>query len=508
MQTALRNEIKKVADRVFARKAALARKNIDYQNRFQKRTDVPAGQQLVPPEEFAHRHFDPKYCKRNANLLAKVIWHKVKVCEYKPLPAVKFLKDKLNGEKRTLMAFSIPDTALANVMMKRLRERNIKRFSPHSFAYHPDKNVFDAILDLRSFIRYSPKIYSVQVDFKNYFDSIPHPYIQKLLNDPELFSLTPAEKNVLKQFLVHKFAQKHEYKMGKFEDRKIGTPQGSSISLILANLANHSLDISLEKLPGKFVRFADDVTALCENYEDAIKIERRFFDHCALSGIELNKAKSPGIAVLADKDAEIRTVRHIDYLGYRFTENGLILSDKKISSIKAKISKLIAVYLTAYIRNTGLNPARVSYTEKYDWDLLGLISEIRHYLYGGLLEYEVRAMLKNGKKLRRVQGLMSFYALLDDKAALQDLDGWLAGSLTRALKKRAQILDQKYGVRGLTPVARSLIVGDWLDLSQWRGDPKPETGLPSFVRGWRAARKYFLTYGLMDVEPPRYGYQY
>ena len=116
--------------------------------------------------------------------------------------------------------------------------------------------------------------------------------------------------------------------------------------MILANLANHSLDIALEKLPGKFVRFADDVTALCENYEDAIKIERRFFDHCGLSGIELNKSKSPGIAVLADKDAEIRTVRHIDYLGYRFTENGLILSDKKIASIKTKLSKLMAVYLS------------------------------------------------------------------------------------------------------------------------------------------------------------------
>ena len=42
----------------------------------------------------------------------------------------------------------------------------------------------------------------------------------------------------------------------------------------------------------------------------------------------------------------------------------------------------------------------------------------------------------------------------------------------------------------------------------WRGDRKPSFRLPSFVRGWRAARKYYFTFGLKDVEPPKYGYQY
>jgi RNA-directed DNA polymerase len=508
MQTALKNEIKKVAERAFARKAVDAKKVIEYRKRFRKRTNVEPGIDLPEPQNFVHPHFDPKYCKRNANLLAKVIWHKVQAAEYKPLPALNFFIDKPNGGKRMLMAFSIPDTALANIMMKRLRERNIKRFSPHSFAYHPDKNVFDAILDLRSFIRSSEKIYSVQVDFKNYFDSIPHTYLEKLLNAPELFSLTPAEKNVLKQFLHHEYAQKQEYESGRFEKRKKGTPQGSSISLILANLANHSLDTALEKLPGKFVRFADDVTALCESYEDAIKIERTFFDHCGRSGIELNKEKSPGIAVLANKDAEIRTVRHIDYLGYRFTESGLVLSEKKIASIKTKISKLISLYLTYYIRKSGFNKSRVSRKEGFDWDLLGLVSEIRNYLYGGLFESEIKSMLSGKRKLRRVRGLMSFYALLDDKSALQELDGWLAGTVARAMRKRAEILKQSYGTEGLTPNARSLIVGDWLNLEKWQDEPKPETALPSFVRGWRAARKFYLTYGLTDIEPPSYGYQY
>lgn len=508
MQNAIRTEIKRVSDRVFARKKARLKTEEEYRGRFEKRTNVEAG---MPPNNGlgpVNRHFDPKYCKRNANFLAKTIWHKVLAGEYEPQPALNFFIDKGDGTQRSLMAFSIPDTALANIFMRRLRERNIKRFSPHSFAYHPDKNIFDAILDLRSFIIDTDKIYSVQIDFRNYFDSIPSTYLLKLLDDPEVFSLTPAEKKVLREFLFHKYARRSEYEKGQFLARRRGTPQGSSISLILANLANHSLDTALEKLPGKFVRFADDVTALCESYEDAVKIERCFFDHCHRTGIEMNRNKSPGIAVLSDHQAEIRTVNHIDYLGYRFTENGLILSDKTVIRIQRKISRMVSVYLTYYISNSGFNPRRVGVAKSYDWDLLGLISEIRNYLYGGLYEGEIGAMMKSGKKLRKVKGLMSFYALLDDKEKLKYLDGWLAGVIERAMRKRDKILREKYDLAGLTPSSESLIRGDWLNLDAWKGDQKPEVRLPSFVRGWRAARKYYLTFGLKDVEPPKYGYQY
>jgi RNA-directed DNA polymerase len=408
MQKAIKNEIKRLADRAFARQGFKRKLEADYQARFHKRTGAAAGLPPAAGVNYLTRHFDPAYCRRHANFLAKTIWHKVQIGTYAPEPAVNFFIDKPHGGTRSLMEFAIPDTALANVMMRRLRERNIKRFSPHSFAYHPEKNVFDAILDLRSFILTSRKIYSVQIDFQNYFDCIPSGYLKKLLRNRETFSLTPAERDVIEAFIHHRYAQRVQYQAGQFERRHKGTPQGSSISLILANLANHSLDVALEKLPGKFVRFADDVTALCGSYEDAIKIEREFFHHCDATGIEMNRKKSPGIAVLADKSAEIRTVEHIDYLGYRFTETGLVLSDRTIARIKRKISRLVAIYLTAYIRNVGFNPNRVGHNPDFDWDMLGLISEIRNYLYGGLTEGEVGAMLRRGRKLRRMKGLMSF----------------------------------------------------------------------------------------------------
>lgn len=508
MQNAIKREIKRLSERAIARSRGIEATEKEYRHRFEKRTGVAAGIKIAQPTVYVDRHFDPLFCKRHANFLAKTLWHKITTETYEPKPALNFLIDKPAGGKRSLMAFSIPDAAIGNVLMRRLRERNIKKFSRHSFAYHPDKNIFDAILDLRSFIVSTEKIYSVQIDFKNYFDSIPSSYLKSLLDDRDLFSLTSAEKAAVRAILFHKYAQRNQYAVGNFQRRHRGTPQGSSISLILANLANHALDIRLEKLPGKFVRFADDVTALCVSYEDATRIENAFFDHCRATGIEINREKSPGIAVLSTHAAEIRTVPYIDYLGYRFTESGLTLSDKVIKRIKTKISKIISVYLLYYISRFGFNNYRVGRSPDYDWDMLGLISEIRKYLYGGLSEAELEAMLASGTKLRKVRGLMSFYALLENREPLAELDGWLANVVTRAIRKRDIILRAKYGFSGVTVTSKELILGEWMDKNVWRGDPKPEFRLPSFVRGWRAARKYYMTFGLKDVEPPKYGYTY
>lgn len=508
MQKAIKNEIKRLSDRVFAREAHRLKKEDEYRAKFTKRTGKQFGLKPGVPPGYVTRDFDPKYCKRHANFLAKTIWYKAQNGEYKPKPALNFEIAKPDGGKRSLMAFSIPDTAFANVLMRRIRERNLKKFSPHSFAYHPHNDIFDAILDLRGYVISTPKIYTVQIDFKNYFDSIPSTYLLDLIDNREILSTTPIERSALKQFLFHQYAKRRQYAGDNFKRRTRGTPQGSSISLLLANLANHSLDTALEKRPGKFVRFADDVTALCDRYEDAVDIEREFASHCKVSGIEMNIKKSPGISVLADKQAEIRTESSIKYLGYSFREDGLHLSDSSIERIKQRISRLISIYLVKYIRDVDFNKKRVSTNLKYDWDLLGLISELRNYLYGGLSESQIRGMLLDGTKLAKMRGLMSFYALLDHKDSLRELDGWLVHSVRRVLKIRNEILRQNYKSSTLTPSKKQLLDGTWLNLNNWDGDDHPEIAFPSFVRGWRAARRYYLIYGLKDVDPPKYGYGY
>jgi RNA-directed DNA polymerase len=402
-------------------------------------------------------------------------------------------------------AFSIPDAALANIIMWRARNRNLKRLSPYSYAYHPDRNVFDAVLALAGFVS-EERLFAVQIDFEKYFDSIPASYLKRCVDDAEIVSLTPHERYVLQEFLYHQYATPTNYLAGKFSRRVKGTPQGSSGSLLLANLANHELDRALERRSGRFVRLADDVVALCGTYEEAQSIEKTFSLHCASSGLVINEEKSPGIGIIQNTKAEIRSSANFDYLGYRFTKDGLTVPDRVKKRIIGKLSRLIHIYLIHYPSKFGFNSARCGKAPDFDWDLLGLISEIRGYLYGGLNEKEVVTFLFKGQRLRKMRGLMGFYALLERKEILQQMDGWLVNNIRCAMVKRNALLLAKYGAKTVTPSNEELILGNWLGAGVWKGAGAPEVKLPSFVRGWRAARKHYYTFGLEDVEPPSYGY--
>lgn len=339
------------------------------------------------------------------------------------------------------MAFSIPDAAVANVLLRRTRERNRKRLSPSSFAYHPDKNVFDAVLNLKQF-NHDGKLFSVQIDFQKYFDLIPSAYIKGKLDDRETLSLTPHEKFIYEKFLHHRHAPSTSYPAG-VKRRRMGTPQGSSASLFLANIANHDLDMMLASEAGRFVRFADDVVALCSTYEQAQRLERCFQRHCDVSGLKLNEAKSQGIAVVSKRIQEILTIEGFDYLGYRFSHSGLTTTAKFERNLKLRVSRLLNIYLLDYLQY-GQNPDRCSANGGLDWDLLGLIYELRRVIYGGLSEAEIQNFLQGVGKFLRVKGLMGFYCLIEDASKLRDLDGWIVSMVRRAMRTRNRILQASY----------------------------------------------------------------
>lgn len=488
---------------MLAREEFLLEKEEEYRKKFFRRTGVVSGKSRINPVNKV-RHFDPVYCARNANFLSKTIWYKVLAGTYEVSPAKYFEIKKENGGVRPIMAFSIPDAALANIAMRRARFRNIKNISAYSFAYHPNKNLFDAVLEIRRF-DYVEKLFAVQIDFEKFFDSIPTNYIISQINDENQITLTEHERFIFKKFLNHRYAKPNDYAHSKFKVRHRGVPQGSSVSLVLANLANNRLDRSLEVLPGRFARFADDVVALCESYESALRIEKRFFVHCKNSGLKVNKEKSPGISIISSYDQEVRTDSDFVFLGYKFTEGGLMVPDKSIRKIKSRISRLIHIYLIMYLKFGYSRNRSSSKSPVYDWDLLGLIYEIRRSVYGGLSESIIISSLINKKRLPSMRGMMGFFCLIDVADQFRELDGWMLSAVRRAMKVRNDVLGNKFGESCPTPKNADLAKGTWLEMGAWTGNQKPDARMPSFVRGWRAARKYYFTYGLENVQPPMYG---
>lgn len=507
MRNEIKTEIKRLCAKAFSRERVAQETEEKYREKFERRTGTPAGSPTRHVEASLHRHFDARHCKRHANAIATALWQKILDFKYDPEPAVFFEIPKLDGTLRGITAFCIPDAAVANVLLRRTLERNRKRFSPHSFAYHPDRNVFDAILALQDFESVE-KNFVIQIDFKKYFDNIPSRYLKQQISDHRIASLTPHERHIFKSFMHHRFANRTDYSNNDFKRKMKGTPQGSSASLFLANIANHDLDRELAKQSGRFVRYADDVVALCSDYAGAQKIETCFSQHCKNSGLLINKKKSPGISILSENDQEIRTSQDFTYLGYSFREQGLTIPNSSAKKFKVKISRLINIYLINSLKY-GYNYDRASRHRRYDWDLLGLIYEMRRSFYGGLKEDEIQAFLYQGQSLRKMRGLMGFYCLLDDPEPLKQIDGWALSMVRRSCVHRDNFLQSHYRRRCPTPSKLALLDGSWMAASAWRdredlGEETIEVAFPSLTRGWRAARKHFFTYGLERVQPPDY----
>lgn len=503
MQEALEREIVRHARRVLKRlelKRWLGRK---FARSYQKRTGQEAAAKAIasPDTWNLHPHFDPKYCIAHSKFLARTIWKKIEQGTYEPVPAVAKFIPKPNGELRQIMVFAVPDAAVAKLFRARLTKRNAKNLSANSYAYCFDKNLFDALLYMQAAVK-GKKNFLIQYDFRKYFDSINHSYLRHIIESERIFLTSQIERYVISAFLKHRFAEKDDYQKRSFERKDVGIPQGSSLSLWLANVAGHELDRDLERQNGQFARYADDVVCVAHSYEDALHIADAFDAHCERAGLQINREKSPGICILGDGAApeEMRSVSSFDYLGHKLSQSGISLTDKAIKRIKQRISRIIQVHLLHYPKgHRKFNAKRVG-RPHFDWDLVTCLNELRRYIYGGHREADLDALIFKNVRLRKVKGLMSFYVLISDPIQLRDLDGWLITSLRRALVERYRILRTDFGVRIRKPQTKSIKSGDWY---QYKAI-KCETRCPSFLRGWRGARKYYFRFGLGDVVPPKY----
>lgn len=512
MWQVIEREIERKARNILAkhrREAAAAKKHAA---RFTSRTGIAslAAPNRRPGYWDYHNQYDPVYCIAHARFLAKRVWSKIQSGTYKPIPAIQFEIDKPDGGTRTIMSFAIPDSAVANVFHRRLTLRNRGLFSSYSFAYRPDKTVLEAIIHLQRMLQPS-KTYVLKYDYSKYFDTIDHEYLRKLI-DKQTFVVTGAERKVIDAFLNHEFAIYPSWMTLKYEERKRGVPQGSSLSLFLSNIAAHELDMQLERLDGSFVRFADDVIAIAHSFTHARNIELEFRAHCERSGVKINFEKSSGISLLIsrlsddkrsffidqDDGDEISVIDHVDFLGHQVSSGHIDLPHRAIKRIKRKLSEIIYIHLLLYPRKGHpINPMRLGGSHT-DWDLVTCVNEIRRYIYGGLKERDIQKFLDEDVKLPIVRGLMAFYPLVSRVDKLAMLDGWLKNVLIRAMRERGRLIvaqgGKPYQISDI-----SLVEGSW-----YKSDIPNESILPSFVRGWRASRKFYKRYGLSEIKGPTY----
>jgi len=303
---------------------------------------------------------------------------------------------------------------------------------------------------------------------------------------------------VIDAFLTAPSVETNRYSLGPHPDRQKGIPQGTSISLFLANVAAYPLDRKLETLGVGFARYADDTLIWGDSYDAVCRAVNALEQAASEMGVEINFLKSDGISILCTEgaQAEFKSKSSVSFVGYDISPTVISIRARKIKEAKAWMSYLIFSNLLQEPKRGHLPIERLAYG--IDRDYLVMLNQIRRYLYGGLGESQLRKYMARQTPLIRYQGLMSFYPIVNDAAMLKSLDGWLLNSVHRALRVRARLY-RNSGIRNLPP-PHDLPKAGLLTLS-YRPQPGQfvDMRFPSIGRISRLIMRASRTYGASAV---------
>jgi RNA-directed DNA polymerase len=445
--------------------------------------------------------FNPYHVRSHAGGIAYAIDKALASGRYRPRPAATYSVPKGDGTLRSVSVFQVADNAVSNLTFSRLIDKNARHLSAHAYAYRRDLTVHDAVLHVYSDFQGKSRIFVAEFDFSKFFDSIAHEHIRRVLNDQRFF-VTERERKVIDAFLRAPSLETAKYSLESEEERERGIPQGTSISLFLANVAAYPLDRKLEALGVGFARYADDTLIWGDSYDIVCRAVNALEETASEMGVQLNFVKSEGISIVCPEGlpAEFKSKSAVSFVGYKIGSSIISMRESTLKRAKDWMSYLIYSNLLQEPKRGTTLITRLTYGIDHDYRIM--LSQLRRYLYGELSESQLRKYMARQTPLIRYHGLMSFYPIVNDEALLKDLDGWLLNSVHRALRLRAKLF-RKAGIK-LLPPPHDLPKTELLKLGyRPRAGEFVDLRFPSIARVASLIRRASRTYGASAIANPK-----
>jgi RNA-directed DNA polymerase len=241
------------------------------------------------------------------------LWNRMSSGSYMPPPvrAVEIPKKGGRGV-RTLGVPTVADRVAQTVAYLYLEPEVEPVFHPDSYGYRPGRSAHDALRVCRQ--RCWSYDWALDLDLKSFFDSLSHSLVLKAVaHHTDLRWILLYVERWLKAPL--------QLEDGTLKPRDRGSPQGSAISPVLANIFLHyALDLWLAReFPDvPFERYADDAILHCRSKAQAQVVRDAIVKRLAQVGLELNLDKT---RVVYCKDSNRRGSHEHEqftFLGYTF----------------------------------------------------------------------------------------------------------------------------------------------------------------------------------------------
>lgn len=214
----------------------------------------------------------------------------------------------------------VAQTALRNVIEPIFEHE----FADNSYGFRPQRSTKDALREVRTQLN-AGKLHVLDADIQGFFDVIPHDKlmakVRRHISDSRALQLL---ENYLKCATIDQ---------GKSTIPTQGTPQGSVISPLLANLYLNDLDHLMAAKGYSMIRYADDFIILCDEATQLDHARTEIDQWCNTHGLTLHPEKT--------EQTEVSKKTGVDYLGYHFRSHRYWVSKKSFIQIRAKLRPLL-----------------------------------------------------------------------------------------------------------------------------------------------------------------------
>jgi RNA-directed DNA polymerase len=296
------------------------------------------------------------------------VWNRMSSGTYFPPPVLAVeIPRPHGGGSRVLGVPTVADRVAQTVAAARLEQAAERVFCGDSYGYRPGKSALDAVAACRE--RCWKYDWVIDLDIRKFFDSVRWDLIIKAV---EAHTDTATRWVVL--YVRRWLAAPLQQPGGVLQQRDRGTPQGSAISPVLANLFMHyAFDTWLARAfpQVKFERYADDAVIHCISERQARTVLAAVSERMAGVGLELHPAKTK---IVYCKDSNRRgSAEHtsFDFLGFTFRPRPAWRKDgRKFTGFLPAISNDALKKISAEVRSWRLHHR----TETTEAGLRGLVN--------------------------------------------------------------------------------------------------------------------------------------